>query len=239
MSRVIKPLGKFEFDHVALGVHDTKLGAEWLQDLTGAQVIALEPEDGQWYWSHAMKLRDGASLEIIGPNPTHRGFHPIKETLRNFRTPSPFFWHLGTDDFDGFCAVAKSVGAPVERIEHLDHDSSFGRRRYTRGIVGPGFRSTRPCVISWKERPDRPEFKAPAECDIADFSLTSPRFASLNRLFEALELRLRAKPGPEAITLKLSTPKGEVTLSAPGVVFEGAGAFLQMGSLWLSSLRRN
>lgn len=239
MTELVKPLGKFEFDHVALGVHDTEAGAEWLQNVTGAKVTALEPEDGQWYWSHAMRLPDGAALEIIGPNPMHRGFHPIKETLRKFKTPSPFFWHLGTSDFDTFCKVARTAGAPVERIEHLDSVTSFGHVRYSRGVVGPGFRSTRPCVISWKERPDRPDFHVTPECEVLDFTLTSPKFQSLNRLFEALRIETRAKDGPEAITIRLKTPKGEVTLSSPGVVFEGGGAFVQMGSLWSGYLWRS
>lgn len=239
MSGVVKPLGKFVFDHVALGVADTEAGAAWLTEKTGARVVATAPEDGQWYWSFAMTLPDGASLEIIGPNPAHPGFHPFKELLLTFKTPSPLFWHLGTENFDRFCKISKNAGAPVERIEHLDNESYYGRRTYSRGIVGPGFRSTRPCVISWVTHPKPAQAEGPAECEVTDFVLTSPKHEDLNRLFEALELSLRAKDGTEAITLRLATPKGDITLTSPGVVFEGVGAIGKMASLWLRYLLRS
>ncbi|MEM9247847.1 MAG: VOC family protein [Pseudomonadota bacterium] len=238
MSQVVKALGTFGFDHVALGVSDTEAGAAWLHARTGAAVFATEPEEGQWYWSAVMPLPDGASLEVIGPNPAHRGFHPIKEHLLSLETPSLLFWHLGTDHFDSFCNVAAQVGAPVERIEHLDTESPYGRRVYTRGIVGPGFRSTRPCVICWKTRPRPPGAEGPAQCAVTGFALTSPKYSALNRLLDALDLPMRAKEGPEAIALQLTTPKGAVTLSSPGIVFEGAGALAKTASLWLRYLGR-
>ena len=183
MSAVAHARGRFEFDHVALGVHDTEQGARWLAGKTGAPVTKLEPEAGQWYGSHALPLPHGALLEVIGPNPAHKGFHPVKELLEGYETPTPLFWHLGTTDFARFCKVAKSAGAPVERVERVEHiadDTPHGRRAYTRGVVGPGFRSTRPCVIQWRCRPDRPELKAEPQCEVVDFTLSSPRAADLH-----------------------------------------------------------
>lgn len=198
-----------------------------------------EPEAGQWYWSAALPLPDGAMLEVLGPNPAYRGFHPLKAVLTRYRTPAPVFWHLGTSDFDRLCAVARAAGSPVERIERLDNDSPHGRRAYTRGIVGPGFRTTRACMIQWIERPDRPEFRRTPRCRAVDFSLTSPKAAELNRTFEAFGLNLRARRGPERLSIRLDTPNGEMEFAGPGLVFEGAGAVLQFLKLrLLHGLRR-
>lgn len=239
MAQIVETLGKFAFDHVALAVHDTKAGAAWLEAATGAKVNALEPEDGQWYWSHSIDLLGGASLEIIGPNPSYRGFHPMKEILRGYKTPAPLFWHLRAVDFDLFCKMALLSGNPIERVEHVCADTKYGRRRYSRGIVGPGFRSTRPCVIFWQERPDRSARNAQAECQVVNFTLTSPKAESLNAFFESVQVDLKATTGPETITLTLDTPKGELSLSAPGVVFEGGTAVLQTAALWIKSLFRS
>ena len=224
MNGIVEKRGPFEFDHVALGVRDTRKGADWLASRTGARVVMTEPEEGQWYWSAVLPLPDGAMLEVLGPNPAHRGFHLLKAILGEYETPAPVFWHLATGDFDRFRAVAKAAGSPVERVERLDNDSPHGRRTYTRGIVGPGFRTTRPCVIQWIARPDRPGFRGEPECRVVDFSLTSPKAADLNRTFEAFALELRATEGPECLSIRLDTPNGEIGFSGPGLVLEGFGA---------------
>ena len=233
---VVKALGRFEFDHVALGAHDTEAGARWLAEKTGASVMKFEPEAGQWYWSNALPLPHGALLEVIGPNPAHRGFHPIKELLKRYETPTPFFWHLGTTDFAKFCAVAKSAGARVERVERIEQDTRYGRLAYTRGVVGPGFRSTRPCVIHWECRPDYPELKTRPQCQVVDFALASPRAAELNCLLAELGLGLRASDGLERLSIRLKTPRGELALAGAGVVFEGFDALRQLVTLRLRSV---
>lgn len=85
MANVVERLGRFEFDHVACGVHDTEKGARWFAEQTGAEVIPTEPEPGQWYWSYAVPLPNQTALEIIGPNPAHTDLHPIKQVLKRFR----------------------------------------------------------------------------------------------------------------------------------------------------------
>lgn len=233
---VVRALGRFEFDHVALGVNDTEAGARWLAEKTGASIAKFEPEAGQWYWSNALPLPHGALLEVVGPNPAHRGFHPFKELLKRYQTPTPFFWHLGTTDFARFCETAKSAGARVERIEHVEEDTRHGRLAYTRGVVGPGFRSTRPCVIHWECRPDYPGLETPPQCQVVDFALSSPRAAGLNRLLAELGPSLRASNGPESLSIRLETPQGELALSGTGVTFEGIGALRQLVTLRLQSV---
>ena len=115
-------------------------------------------------------------------------------------------------------------------IEHLDSDTPRGRRRYSRGILGPGFRSARPCVVHWAERPDRPEMRNPV-CTATGFAVRCPDPAPLNKVFEALGLTLRATEGEQQLTLELDTPKGPVTFSGPGLTFEGFGAILAIARL--------
>lgn len=65
-------------------------------------------------------------------------------------------------------------------------------------------------------------------CEVSDFKLTSPRAEQLNQILSALGLNLRAQRGVEDITVQLTTPKGELTLSGAGPTFEGAGALIEM-----------
>ncbi|MEM1314712.1 MAG: VOC family protein [Pseudomonadota bacterium] len=221
-----------EFDHFVLGTSDTRAGAAWLEALTGAPVTVTEPEPGQWYWSGAMPLPGGALVEMLGPNPAHRGFQPMKALLADYTTPSPLFWHIGTRDFDALSRRVAELGAPMERVERIDAPGKDGPRAHVRGILGPGFRSARPCAIQWIDRIDRGE----AVCSVKGFALRTPRPGPLNAVFEGLGLTLRAEEGPERLTLELETPKGEVVLSGPGVAFEGLGALAMIARLRLRSL---
>ncbi len=233
MAGLIVKCGPTEFDHVALATRDTEEGVAWLAERTGASPFITEPEPGEWYWSGALPLANGASIEIIGPNPAYQGFHPFKELFKRYNTPAVLFWHLGTSDFDRLAVIAKAAGAPMERIEHLDSDTPFGRRLYSRAILGPGFMSARPCVIQWKERPQRPGMDAPV-CAATRFAVQCSDPEPLNRVFDALGLDLRVTRGPHRVEVDLDTPNGLVTLSGEGLTFAGAGGFLKLIGLRLT-----
>ncbi|GAB5470694.1 MAG: hypothetical protein Kilf2KO_37240 [Rhodospirillales bacterium] len=232
MADLILKRGQTEFDHVVLATQSTEKGAAWLAELCGAEVAITDPEPGEWYWSAALPLRDGAMIEMLGPNPDHRSFHPLKAVLHRYATPKPIFWHLATGDFERLCKVAGEAGAPVERIEQRDSDTPYGRRRYRRGVLGPGFRTARPCVIQWEARPDYPVFLQPPCCAATRFEISCPDPEGLNRVFEALGLQLRADKGRQRLAVGLHTPKGMIVLQGEGLVFEGLGALLQIAGLW-------
>ncbi|MEM1163177.1 MAG: hypothetical protein AAGJ28_19785 [Pseudomonadota bacterium] len=233
MQDLINRTGATEFDQIVLGTFDTKAGADWIAAETGVEPFLTTPEPGQWYWSAGVSLPDGAMIEILGPNPHHRGFHPLKTLLSRYDTPSPIFWHIGVSDFEGFCAFAAERGAPVDQIEHLDTDSPGGRRAYSRGILGPGFRSVRPCIIQWKARPSSPARSAPARMSVSAFELSHPDHAAMNTVFAELGLRQRISAGPHRMSIVLDTPRGEVRLDGRGLSFEGPGALLATAQLWI------
>lgn len=235
MPDLIRKCGPTEFDHVVLGTRDTREGAAWIAEKTGVAPVLTDPEPGQWYHSAALPLGDGAMLEILGPNPAHRGFHPFKTLLAALDPPELIFWHLGTEDFDAFCAAAAAAGAPVERIEEISSEGRHGRRAYRRGVVRPGFRSVRPCVIEWTARPIHPEMSNPT-CAARRFAVHDPAPEKLNHLFEALGLDLRATAGPQKMSLELDSPKGPVHLNGGTLRFEGLGALVLTGRLWVRHL---
>jgi hypothetical protein len=224
-------------DHLAVGVPDTKEGMAWIAELTGAEPFIATPEPGQFYWSGGLSLGDGCFLEVLGPNPEFSGFNPMLAAIRGFRTPRPIFWYVGTTDFDAFSSRARAAGAPVERVQAVRHETEGRTVDYRRGVLGPGFRSERPCVIQWLERTPRDGMDD--RCRLLRLGLRSPISDRLNAQFAALGIDVPVEQGPASLRIELATPKGTVTLEGEGFAAEQPWAMFLMSRLYLTDqLRR-
>jgi len=209
---------------------------ERIRSLTGAEPYVTDPEPGQWYWSGALALGPDCFLEILGPNPEHDGFHPIKELILGYREPRLLFWYIATDDFDAFRGRLEASGAPMERIETVDFEREGSRSHYKRGIIGPGFETQRPCVIEWRERTTREEVDQ--RCRLEALRLHHPDAAKINRVFQNIGIKQTVEEGDSWIALDIATPKGRVTFENPGESFAGASAMLRTARLYLRHLLR-
>lgn len=225
----------FGVDHLALGTSDTERGAAEIERLTGAPVRVANPESGQWYRSAVLPVGEDAFIEVIGPNPAWTRFQPLGTLLCDYDRLRPLFWFVGTENFQEFVATSKDAGHPVERIEHINQADDPGRSRYSRGIVGPGFLSQRPCVIQWSRRPDLRGLEV--RCTLSGFALRHPRHGRLNALFARLGIPVEVAPGGPGMSVTLDTPNGPVHFSDPGHSFVGIGAMVRMARLYLRHIR--
>ncbi|WP_299328854.1 VOC family protein [Parasphingopyxis sp.] len=223
-------------DHLALCCPDTRAGIAKVAEITGVTPELGDPEPGQFYWSGGIPLGQGRFLEILGPNPNFRGFNPFMETIRSFDELRPAFWYVGTRDFAAFREAAKAAGAPVQRIETIRYERDGNRVDYQRGILGPGFKGTRPCVIQWNQRP--PQMNAPAALTLRSLRLSDPDAVELRSLFATLGIDQPVAQGPAHIAIDLDTPNGPVSFEGPALAFEGIGAMAKMASLYLRHLFR-
>lgn len=222
-------------DHIALAVPDTPAGVDHVHALTGARPHLAPPEPGQWYWSAGLALAHDSFLEIIGPNPAHRGIHPLKSIIRRFTEPRLLFWYLATDDFEAFAARVRAMGWDLTRIEHVGSADDTAHSHYSRALIGKGFLSQRPAVIRWRRRVRR-ETGAPA-CRLLAFELAHPAPAEINRLFERLDLGLRCAEGDSRLAIRLSCPKGEIDIASPGYELSLAGMAKAILADWLTPSR--
>ena len=223
-------------DHLAVCGPDTRQAAAEIEELTGVAPNLGEPEPGQYYWSASLSLGHGRFLEILGPNPAYRGFNPLIETIRRFDKLRPVFWYVGTSAFEGFSAKSKKLGAPVERIQRVSYtyEATGAHIDYTRGVVGPGFRSARPCVIQWNERPEPVEQEQ--LLNLRALRLTDPGAKRLQILFKELGINQPVEEGAAHIAVDLDTPKGPITIEGPGLALEGLGGAAQLFRLYLRYL---
>lgn len=80
---VITKPGGWQLDHIGLAVNNLEQGVAKVQELTGAQPNLHPPEPGAPFQSASLKIGEKSFLEILGPNPSHSGFHPLKSLLRS------------------------------------------------------------------------------------------------------------------------------------------------------------
>ena len=233
-GRVLPRAHGFALDHIALGVPDMQRALEQIARDTGAEPYATEPEPGQWYWSGALALGPDAFLEILGPNPQHRGFQPVKELISSYSSPRLLFWYVATDDFGRFTERVEAAGAPMERVERVDFERDGVRTDYTRGVIGPGFVTQRPCVIEWRSHEER--IGVDRRCQLTCLRLRHPEAAAMNELFARVGIDQAVEEGPSWIALELATPKGRVVYENEGESFVGAGSLWRMARLYLRYL---
>ena len=228
---VLKRAHGYPIDHIALAARDTEEAVAWMQDKLGAAPFLTEPEPNQWYWSGGLPIGQDSFVELLGPNPAHTGFNPIKQIIKQFDEPQLLFWYVATDDFDAFAARAKKAGAPLGRIETVAYEKGTVRVDYTRGILGPGFESPRACVIEWRHRLDHGAVDR--SVNITDFKLSHPKAATMNSVYQSLGIDITVAQGPSAMGLTLEGPNGQLVLQNPGQSFSGASALLKMAGLYV------
>lgn len=232
-GQVLAPAHGFPVDHFGVAVRGTRAGCDVMEALTGVRPYLTPPEPGQWYQSAGLALGPDSFLEIIGPNPDHRGFHPLKAIVRDFEAPFVLFWYVATDDFAAFQARVRKAGHRLERVEATPDDPGPEHSCYIRGVIGPGFTTNRPCVIEWKRKAHRADMQD--RCALIDFQLAQPDPAPVKVLFRGLGIDLPVTSGRRRIAFKLDTPKGEVTLESPGINGDLA---TMLGAAWRDLRRR-
>ncbi|MEM1194532.1 MAG: VOC family protein [Pseudomonadota bacterium] len=231
--------GGTPLDHVAIGVPDTKAGVAQMAERLGYEPFLFDPHPQSFYWSGGLSLGKGKFLEILGPNPTYKGFNPFIELVKRLEGPRPLFWYVATDDFEAFCAAAKEAGGPVGRITQHKAQHEGATTDFIRGIIGPGFLSVCPNVIQWRERMG--QFDEGPGPEFLGLELAHPEADRINAVFARLGIDQHVDVGAHFMRLRLGTPKGEVEFAGEGMEFRGFGALITMAGLfarWLFSGRR-
>ncbi|MEL6277250.1 MAG: VOC family protein [Pseudomonadota bacterium] len=205
----------FPVDHIALAVPNTERSVCFVEEKTGVRPTLTQRDRKDFYWSAALGIGEDNFLEVIGPNPDHRGIHPLKSIMARLKRPTPLFGYVATDDFEGFAARVRATGAPVTNIAKVDPDTSANGSDFTRGAIGPGFLTQRPGFIEWRRRSI--EQSPDLQCRLVGFSLKLPNPKALNSLFKDLALDVTIEQGSSLISITIETPKGKVTFENEGM----------------------
>ena len=216
----------FPLDHVALAVSDTEAGVAHVEALTGVRPTLTQRDKKDFYWSAALEIGEDSFLEVIGPNPDHRGIHPLKSFMAGVKEPTLLFWYIATDNFEACKTRIEAAGEKLKMIVRVDPDASANGADYTRAAIGSGFVTQKPGLIEWRRRSLEPAGKP--LCRLTGFSLSHPSPDPLNRLFDHLGMDLVVEQGPSLIGLTLDTPNGAIRMENPGTELSLLGMLLAL-----------
>lgn len=213
---VITKPGGWQLDHIGLAVNNLKQGVAKVEELTGAQPNLHPPEPGAPFQSASLKIGEKSFLEILGPNPSHSGFHPLKSLLRSMppNELTLWFWYVGTDNFEKFEAKVVKAGRCIEnKVAQDDPGTSGEHSTYLRGMIGPGFDPVYPNAIQWKTPPTI-EAKDVPMCPMLDFKVIAADKSAVAEFFQQVGISTshlqQSEDGKSYLALTIQAPKGDI-----------------------------
>jgi len=138
-----------QIDHIGLACRDLEEGVRYFRDKTGVKPFVNQALASLPFQNAYVRIGDASFLEILGPNPKHKGIHPLKSLLKRFSEPTLWFWYVSTDDFNGLELAIRVAGRRIERKMEAEAATETGPA-FVGASIGPGFWSVYPNIIQWK-----------------------------------------------------------------------------------------
>lgn len=210
-----------QIDHLGLACFDLDEGIRWFREKTGVEPVVNPVLPSLPFRNACVRIGELSFLELLGPNPSYKGLHPLKSLLKRFSEPTLWFWYVSTHDFDELEAAINEKGFCVERKMEERAEGDTGPA-FVGASIGPGFWPVRPNVIQWKRDSQKHSWIKMPIVPIRDFSVLvcgQQQFESTKAFFESLGIQSsclnNSDDGDSYLSLTLETPeKGLVTFKS-------------------------
>ena len=205
-----------DLDHLMWGVPDLDAGIALLEAKTGVRAVVggVHPKRGTR--NALLSLGTGQYLEILATDPAQKGVREGRVAqLERLAAPRMFTWAAATRDIEGLERKVRAAGIETSGVVAGARSKPDGNvLRWKTFSVGGHDGDVVPFVIEWDRASRHPSLDSPGGCALRELRLEHPDPATVNRLLEALGLRVRASRGPRpGIAALLSTPKGDLLLT--------------------------
>lgn len=210
-----------QIDHIGLACRDLEEGVRYFRDKTGVEPFVNQALASLPFQNAYVRIGDATFLEILGPNPKHKGIHPLKSLLKRFSEPTLWFWYVSTDDFSGLELAIRDSGRCIERKMEAEAAKETGPA-FVGASIGPGFWPVYPNIIQWKGDMKAHILKDLPIVPIQTFSVIvggSQQITTAKKFFERVGIDvdcLHASNDEKSyLSLTLETPdKGQVTFKS-------------------------
>lgn len=203
-----------KLDHILWAVPDLDAGIAQFEDLTGirATIGGTHPGFGT---RNALASFGDTYIEIISPDPAQNLDGTLGAEFAALSAPWLYSAAFSTDDLTAARATAARTGLTAGDIVEMSRTRPDGVKldwaimKLTQPELGARF----PFLIDWKGSP-HPSGTAPRGLELLSFNAVSPRSDALADAFAAMGMDMTIDPsGKPGFVARLSTPKGEITLS--------------------------
>jgi hypothetical protein len=199
-----------QIDHVILGIDDLDRGVKAFEAATGVKPVYGGKHPGGTH-NALVSLGDGIYLEILA---VQQGvtIPPDYADLKKMKTLTPIGWAVSSSDSaelrNRLSAAGIAVSEPVDGSRTTPTGSTLSWQSFAlneNSLEVPFF-------IVWSKQTAHPSTTSPSGCKLQQWSVASPRVKDLERLGQALNLRVDvAESKTTSMRLSLTCPKGAVT----------------------------
>jgi len=205
-----------DLDHIMWGARDLDAGIAFLEAKTGVRAVlgGVHPKRGTR--NALLSLGKGRYLEILALDPAQTNAQDLRaRELEHLTSPRILTWAAATRDIDTLDKKLRAAGLQTSGVVAGAREKPDGTRlKWKTLAVGQQDEDVVPFVIEWDPASRHPSLDSPGGCTIRELRLEHPDPAKIDRLLEAMGLRVRARKGAHArITALLATPKGDFELT--------------------------
>jgi hypothetical protein len=210
IAAICGPASAAQIDHVILGIDDLDRGVKAFEVATGVKPVYGGKHPGGTH-NALVSLGDGIYLEILAVQvgvTVEGDFAGLKE----LKTLTPIGWAVSSKDTAELRNRLSAAGIAVSEPVGGSRTTPTGAKLSWQSFVLDESSPEAPFFIVWSEQTAHPSTTSPSGCKLQRWSVASPRVKELERLRQALDLRVDvAESKTTAMRLSLTCPKGAVT----------------------------
>ena len=203
-------------DHLVFATPDLQASTAYIENLLGIRPMAGGTHPGMGTSNALLALGGQSYLEIIGPDPKHKGFQGNRPFgINDLDEAKLVTWAAQTKGLSSFVQLLKSQGVSYGDVtamtrktpqgEQLNWKLTFATDKNLAGVI--------PFLIDWG-RSSHPALRCPQGARLKRLELKHPSPLEIAAVAEALGLEAEViecqQPGLRAI---IECPNGEVALS--------------------------
>lgn len=199
-----------QIDHVILGIDDLDRGVKAFEAATGVKPVYGGKHPGGTH-NALVSLGDEIYLEVLA---VQEGVTVQGDSagLKEMKTLTPIGWAVSSKATaqlrNRLSAAGIAVSEPVGGSRITPTGSKLSWQSFLLDESSPEV----PFFIVWSEQTAHPSTTSPSGCKLQQWSIASPRAKDLEKLRQALDLRVHvAEAEAPSMRLSLTCPKGAVT----------------------------
>lgn len=203
------PIPAVALDHILIGAPDLDRAIGLVERRTGVRATygGSHPDVGTR--NALVALGDGAYLEIIAPDPTHRRRGEFGKFVASLPRMTALGWAYRTDDLAGLRSGLRAKGVHVEPIERGSRGRPDGRTLHWATFeIGPE-EDVSPFFIEWNRASPHPSASAARGCRLAEYSFGGPMKPNVARALTLVgQAPIRKPNAPPRLHVTLQCRRG-------------------------------